>query len=120
MIRGHRMSIVLATTVGSAGTLAGNVTAGTVEVQFDHNNDGTADGFTAVSSGKNFSYDPTQTNPALATFLGDVHLKYRSVLKNASGEIVRTTAWASFDYTLIAHPGFPICRLSTWGSCRTH
>ena len=90
-----------------AGTLAGNVTAGTVEVQFDHNNDGTADGFTAVSSGKNFSYDPTQTNPALATFLGDVHLKYRSVLKNASGEIVRTTAWASFDYTLVARPEIP-------------
>ena len=95
------------------GRLGAIVTGGTVEVQFDHNADGVAEGFALVAAnGSDFTYDPRGCQPALSSYVGNVSLNYRAVLKDAGGNVLRTGAWQTFGFELVAKPTIPNLEIS--------
>lgn len=73
---------------------------GHVEVQFDHNGDGTHEGFADVAtSGGGLAYDPRDHGLA-AGYVGLLPLKYRAVEYDASETVVSTGDWADFPITI--------------------
>jgi len=95
------------------GRLGAIVTGGTVEVQFDHNADGVAEGFALVATnGSDFTYDPRGCQPTLSNYVGNVSLNYRAVLKDAGGNVLRTGAWQTFGFELVAKPTIPNLEIS--------
>lgn len=84
---------VAGTTTGSPPPL------GLAQVQFDHNNDGTAEG-TANVSGSSFSYNPLANDSALASWEGAFTIKYRTRELDGYGSVVSVGDWQSFNMTL--------------------
>jgi hypothetical protein len=83
-----------------AGTATGNPPPfGSAQVQFDHNNNGTVDGWTSISS-SSFGYDPVATDSALNNWEGALTIRYRTRELNAYGGEVSVGDWQNFDMTL--------------------
>ena len=83
------------------GRLLGDFLGGTARVEFDHDDDGIANGNVIVAtSGSRFEYDPRKTDPSLENYLGTVTLKYRIV--NLGSGVAGT--WETFAFTLTAPP----------------
>jgi hypothetical protein len=83
-----------------SGTATGNPPPfGSAQVQFDHNNDGTADGWATISGG-NFSYDPLATDSALNNWEGALTIRYRTRELDAYGGEVSVGDWQNFNMTL--------------------
>ena len=75
--------------------------SGDVEVQFDHNGDGQADGaVTHLGSGVQFNYDPRMVDSAFAADMGEKTVYFRAIELDTEGEPVTTTEWQSFQFIL--------------------
>ena len=82
------------------GTATGNPPPlGSVQVQFDHNNDGNVDG-TAGISGGSFSYDPLATDSALNNWEAALTVRYRTRELDGYGGELSVGDWQNFDMTL--------------------
>lgn len=98
------------------GSVEGEFNGGTVDVQFDHNDDGIIDGTVNVqSSGGTFNYDPRVTMPALATFVGSLPLRYRPVLRNSNGNIVSLGEWNVLEIEMLPTPAAGNLRVRDFG-----
>ena len=87
------------------GTVTGNFGGGYVTVEFDHNNDGTAEGSQTVHfNGMSFVYDPREFDDSWPEILSgnnqNVTLKYRLVHYRHDGTTFSTGSWQPFDYTI--------------------
>jgi hypothetical protein len=85
-------------------TLAGDATGspppgGSAQVQFDHNNDGVANGSSNISGG-GFTYDPIANDSALASWEGSLTIRYRTRELDAYGSQVSVGDWQNFNMTL--------------------
>lgn len=89
--------------VTSDPRVTGNVNwtgSGRVDVQFDHNNDGTAEGSSSVwMSGSSFQYDP-RTNGLSASYVGSLPLRYRTREYDSNNNLLYTGNWSNFTFTL--------------------
>ncbi len=84
--------------------VSGSVTwdgyGGWVDVQFDHNSDGSYDGYAGIwSSGGSFTYDPRNFGLS-SNYSGELPLKYRTVEYSSSGSTLFTSNWANFPITI--------------------
>ena len=91
------------------GVVEGNFGGGSVVVQFDHDNDGVAEGFQEVTfDGMSFTYDPRTTDadwPDVVSGSESVSLRYRLLHYQSDGETLFSTgAWTAFGYTLVPTP----------------
>ncbi len=88
------------------GVVNGTMATGSARVEFDHNGDGVVDGQVdiAMAGGESFQYDPRDTDPTLADYLGDLVLNYRLVRLDAQGAVTETGAWVAYDLTVVAPP----------------
>ena len=83
-----------------AGTVSWSGGSGYVQVQFDHQNDGYADGYAGVWwSGSSFTYDPREWGMS-AGQTGTVPMRYRLVELDSYGNLIFTGSWESFSYQL--------------------
>jgi hypothetical protein len=96
---GDSSTVGIASDPQIGGTVQGDF-SGYAQVEFDHNADDRADGYTYVySSGSQFTYDPRSFDYSLAYFSGDVTLRYRTIEYDSSYNAV-TGPWGSFSFTL--------------------
>lgn len=80
------------------GTVVGDFSGGSVVVEFDHNNDGQADGSASfTSTGANFVYDPRIASPWLTQFSGWLHMRYRVIHTRSPGNVT-TSNWREFSF----------------------
>ncbi len=87
----------------------GSLGTGAARIEFDHDNNGSVDGFVAATQeGVPLIYDPRDVNPALEDFIGQVNLRYRISKYDAGGVWVASSSWSPFRFTLEAPPQ------STW------
>ncbi len=88
------------------GTVNGTTATGSGRVEFDHNGDGVEDGQVdiATAGGESFQYDPRDSDPALADYLGDLVLNYRLVRLDGDGAVTDTGPWVAYDLTVVALP----------------
>lgn len=83
----------------------GSLGTGTARIEFDHDNNGSVDGFVAATQvGVPLIYDPRDVNPALEDFIGQVNLRYRISKYDAGGVWVASSSWSPFRFTLEAPP----------------
>ena len=87
------------------GTVTGNFGGGYVTVEFDHDDDGTAEGSqTVYFDGMSFVYDPREFDNSWPEILSgnnqNVTLKYRLVHYRHDGTAFSTGNWQTFDYTI--------------------
>lgn len=96
----------------------GEFDGGSVDVEFDHNANGSADGTVNVAtSGAALSYDPRTTDANLIGHVGAVALKYRYIKKDSGGAVVDTGSWTDFDFTMEGDPsvaGISIDEFGLW------
>ena len=89
------------------GTISGELTGGSVRVEFDHENDDMINGSVNVyASGNTFTYDPSLDSgwvPLTSGSRGET-LRYRVVHLDHNGETITTGSWASFSHTLTPPP----------------
>ena len=82
------------------GTVNWTGTGGYVQVQFDHNGDGTTDGSSSVMmSGSSFTYDP-RTNGLASNYVGDLPLQYRLVELSSGGVVWHTGTWQNYAISI--------------------
>lgn len=88
-----------------AGILRGVLGTGTVDIEFDHNNDGQVNGVVSITKTDTaFIYDPRKTDASLVNFVGAVNMRMRLVKRNESGTVTATGNWTTFNYNLTAVP----------------
>jgi len=91
-----------------AGVVNGDFTSGHVEVEFDHHADGTTEGNVSVQvAGGSFNYDPRDNEQSLASYSGSFTLDYRAVEYDDTNNVVYTSDWQAFTYT-IANPDISV------------
>lgn len=109
--------------VTSDPTLTGHlsgITGVSVDIEFDHNADGVADGSATVySNGETFTYDPIQWDSSLATYEGPWTVQYRAVEYDSVGNS-SSTAWNSFALTLEQEPEIDVIDDTTYLSLTTN
>jgi hypothetical protein len=85
-----------------SGQVGGPFVGTTVDVQFEDNGGGAPMG--AVTGltvpGQSFVYNPAADDPTLVNLSGTVTLNYRTVERDAGGNVVQTGAWTPFALTL--------------------
>lgn len=77
-----------------------------VAVEFDHDNDGIAEGtkklgHTEAIPVDYFAYDPRYTDPTLESYYGSLTLRYRPALMDELGITTSYRDWESFSYEII-------------------
>ncbi|MGN6544626.1 MAG: Calx-beta domain-containing protein, partial [Aureliella sp.] len=78
------------------GQVVGSFGDAALRVEFDHDGDGTVDGFVAVTNlPTDFIYDPRVSEPDLEGFVGNVPLRYRFAMTESNGNVVETS-WVDF------------------------
>ncbi|MCI0357370.1 MAG: choice-of-anchor D domain-containing protein, partial [Planctomycetaceae bacterium] len=88
-------------------TVDGDFPGGTVEVEFDHNNNQAREAFTIFAlPGDSQIYNPATTDPNLETYTGEVTIHYRYVEYDGSHQQVSAGAWTPFAFSL-EHPPEP-------------
>lgn len=100
-------NVHLASDTGSSSTdnytsnpsIAGSVSSiNSCDIQIDHNGDGVI-GTATISSGT-FSYNPLANDTALQNFEGSINLRYRTIEYDGLGEVIATSGWTNFIFTL--------------------
>ena len=87
------------------GVVNGTIGAGHVEVQFDHDEDGTVEGVATINeSGQVFAYDPRETDSNFGVSTSTINVKYRLAKFDSSGALLTSGAWGTFSLIYEAPP----------------
>jgi large repetitive protein len=94
----------------------GNFQGGSVIVEFDHNDDGVAEGIKApASTGAWITYDPRVFDSTFTQQLGERTVKFRTLRRDAQGTVVATSAWRQFTFTLTEDPSIGDMTIDQFG-----
>ncbi|QDU95795.1 Calx-beta domain-containing protein [Lignipirellula cremea] len=96
-------------------TVLGDFAGGSARVEIDHNGDGVAESVIDIDAEEPwFQYDPADTDPSFAGFIGGVSLNYRLVMLDGSGNpTVSEEGWRNFGFEMEELP--PASGLQNFG-----